>query len=142
MGPSLQPDQPGSNTSGRHWQRISYCMMQMLSVVTGIYSFFAVYYLSGLLTLFPVGLSLRLMGASTDTLWKGAHAVAFALSCVIAFYSSFPVARFVNRLFPVPANGTHRPGLMLICALSIALQFFFRNSSLRCDRMIYGSLVC
>ena len=107
-------EHPDRNSNGLLREHISIAIRQLLALVTGSYSFMAVYLICGFLTMLPAFVAMQLTNSfSVRTLWRWEGVIAFALSCIIAFYASFPVARFINRIFPVPANGTRRAGLLL-----------------------------
>lgn len=125
-------EHPDRNSNGLLREHISIAIRQLLALVTGAYSFMAVYLMCGFLTMLPAFVTMQLTNSfSVRTLWRWEGVIAFALSCIIAFYASFPVARFINRIFPVPANGTRRAGLLLACAFSLGfLAFLFTDQRL------------
>lgn len=102
---------------------------QLVSLLVAGLSFFAVWFIALTLTMF--GASLGLVGRRTVSMHAPGDAagwVLLGLACVIGFYPSVPVARFIARAFPVKANGHRRSGVIFACVIFGALYVLMINS--------------
>jgi uncharacterized RDD family membrane protein YckC len=95
---------------------------QLIALIVGCYTFLGVCVVCVVLTEIPAALAPVFTGGFTyDSLKRWDVSILFLLACVVAFYTSYPMARFINRLFPIKANGTRRRGLILACLLFLLL---------------------
>lgn len=87
---------------------------QVISLLVVGLSFLAVWLIAGTLTMVVISLDVLVTRqASFRAPERAAGWAIVVLACLVGFYASFPVARFIARVFPVKVNGTPRYGVIL-----------------------------